>query len=76
MTDVHICWTDEQYEVFRREYGERWCFRCRKRRDFVHVRTASVGMSWYGPIDRIECTSCRTIDGDCFPGVVREWLEA
>lgn len=70
---VHICSTDPRYEVFRRSVGERWCFQCRKRRQFVHVRSAPVEMSYYGPIDQIECVSCGLVDGDLFPGHTREW---
>jgi hypothetical protein len=70
---VHVCWTEPHTEVFRRSYGQRWCFVCRTRRDFAHVRMAPIDLSWYGPYDKIECPVCRTVDGDCFPGVEREW---
>ena len=70
---IHICWTEPLYEVFRKPYGERWCFRCRKRRPFQHVRQAPVELSYYGPSDHIECTVCKLIDGDLFPGLSREW---
>lgn len=70
---VHIHWTEPLYEVFRKDDGERWCFRCRKRCRFERVRQAPAGMSYYGPNDKIECVSCRTTDGDLFPGQYREW---
>lgn len=73
---LHICWTEPHEEVFREPDGERWCFTCRKRRDFEHVCMAPVGMSWYGPYQQIECTVCKTVDGDCFPGTMREWSDA
>jgi hypothetical protein len=60
-------------EVGRRPDGERWCFVCRKRREFEHVVLYPVGLSWYGQTDQIKCTVCRTVDGDCFPGTEREW---
>jgi hypothetical protein len=61
-------------EVLRRPDGERWCFVCRKRRDFEYVLRAPVDPeSWYGPTPDIQCASCHTSDGDCFPGTWREW---
>jgi hypothetical protein len=30
-------------------------------------------MSWYGPTPHVECSVCRLVDGDCFPGTGREW---
>lgn len=70
---IHVCWAEPHYEVFRKPDGERWCFICRKRREFEYVRKAPVGLSYYGPHDKIECTVCKTVDGDCFPGSEREW---
>jgi len=72
---LHIAWTEPQYEVFRVALGEKFCFRCRQRRDFAHVRTASVEPSYYGPIDTIVCETCGTEDSDLFPGRWREWGE-
>ena len=70
-------------EVRRRPDREAWCFICRKRRQFEYVVTAPVipenptinDLSWYGPSTRIECGTCHTTDGDCFPGTEREWYE-
>ena len=60
----------------------RWCFVCRKRREFVYVVDAPViepaipledqTGAWYGPTPHIECSVCTTWDGDCFPGTQRE----
>lgn len=66
----------ESRERLREPDGERWCFRCRKRRVFEYVVTVPVDPeSWYGPGRRIECGSCGLDDGDLFPGRVREWEE-
>lgn len=73
---VHIHWTEPMHEVFRHPDGERWCFVCRRRQAFEYVRTAPVGISYYGPNDRIVCSVCQTTDGDCFPGTDREWTDA
>jgi hypothetical protein len=78
MTLVHILHTPME-EVARKAHGERWCFVCRKRRDFEYVITRPIVTSihdtgaWYGPSHRIECTFCKTTDSDCFPGTAREW---
>lgn len=75
---VHILDTPME-EVRRGPDGERWCFTCHKRREFERVASAPIVTSlddtgcWYGPSTRIECTRCRTIDGDLFPGYSREW---
>ncbi len=71
---IHIHWTEPQEEVVREDIGERWCFQCRKRREFQYVVMAPVGMSWYGPSPSIRC-ECGAIDGDLFPGREREWSD-
>jgi hypothetical protein len=72
-TTIHIN-TEPYEEVFRKADGERWCFVCRKRRVFDYVaKRPTDPMSWYGPYAQIECTVCKTVDGDCFPGREREW---
>jgi len=71
MAVTHVLWTEPLYEVFRKPDGERWCFRCRKRRELEYVRNAPVELSYYGPNDHIECTVCKTVDGDMFPGLFR-----
>ena len=71
---VHVLWTEPLTEIWRKPYGVRWCFVCRKRVMFEDVRKAPTDpMSYYGPSDQIECTNCKTVDGDCFPGSEREW---
>ena len=66
-------------EVVRRTHGERWCFRCRTRREFWFVLERPIVTSiddpgvYYGPTPHIECSACQTWDGDCFPGTSREW---
>lgn len=75
MDGVHVLWTEPLREVFRKPDGERWCFVCRKRQAFEHVCKAPVGLSYYGPHQQIECTVCKTVDGDCFPGTIREWSD-
>jgi len=54
--------------------GERWCFICRKRREFRYIvgRDPSPD-DWYGPSPSIQCSVCKSIDGDCGFGSVREW---
>ena len=75
---VHVLYTPME-EVSRRADGVRWCFVCRKRRAFERVVSRPVVTSlddtgaWYGPTTDIACASCRTVDGDCFPGTEREW---
>jgi hypothetical protein len=70
---VYICREDLE-EILREDVGERWCFACRKRREFQYVVDAPVDiMSWYGPTPSIRCGECGKIDGDLFPGREREW---
>lgn len=75
---IHILYTP-MAETRRKPDGERWCFSCRKRRQFEHVTSVPVCESiddtgcWYGPSHEIECTVCGVVDGDCFPGTTREW---
>lgn len=53
----------------------RWCFYCRKRVKFWRtIRGPSDPLSYYGPHVEIECERGH-LDGDCFPGTVREWSE-
>jgi hypothetical protein len=77
---VHILHTPME-EVSRKPNGERFCFICRKRREFVYVISRPIVTSiddtgaWYGPTHQIECGTCHTVDGDCFPGTEREWYD-
>jgi hypothetical protein len=68
-----IC-TTPMREIHRETVGVRWCFVCRKRREFVYVVTATIEPSYYDPNPAIECTVCGRIDGDLFPGRSREWV--
>lgn len=71
---VHINRGPEMVEVVNRRDGEtRWCFACRKRREFRYIVMAPVKPDWYGPTRDIKCGHCRTSDGDLFPGGEREW---
>ena len=94
---VHMLVTPMQ-EVYRDPDGERWCFVCRKRREFTYVVQAPIvtmwcsldvprredgegevefsSGAWYGPTPHIECATCKTWDGDLFPGLSREWEDA
>lgn len=68
-----ICYGPPMKEVTREPSGERWCFTCRKRREFEFVVMAPAEPSYYGPSPSMECTTCKTSDGDLFPGREREW---
>ena len=62
------------HETYRSPDGERWCFACRTSRSFDYVVMAPDDpFSYYGPSPSIRCTTCGTVDGDCFPGTQREW---
>lgn len=54
----------------------RWCFRCRRIREFHLVVWSPVERSYYGPVPGIECSTCGLQDGDLFPGRFREWEES
>lgn len=47
------------------EVGERWCFRCRKRRQFVDELLVSSS-PWYDPMWSRKCERGH-LDGDLFP---------
>lgn len=51
----------------------RWCFTCRKVRDFRFIVRAPVEPSYYGPEPNVVCVECGQTDGDLFPGREREW---
>lgn len=60
--------------------GQRWCFVCRARRNFVLRVCAprvdaddavALGAMW-GPVASIACAGGH-VDGDLFPGGSREW---
>lgn len=72
--NLSICGT-RMVETQRHGVGERWCFGCRQRREFVHVVMSPDGPSYYGPHPAIRCATCNTTDSDLFPGRYREWDE-
>ncbi len=79
-------------EVSRRPDGTRYCFSCRKHREFAYVVDHPVVTAWcpldgvgtvefstgayYGPSASIRCETCDTTDSDMFPGTYREWGES
>lgn len=75
MSDVRLHINREWMREVRRESeGVRWCFGCRKRREFFFVVTEPVRrLSYYGPNPSIRCGTCDLVDGDLFPGRSREW---
>lgn len=74
-----IC-TGPRTEVAHEEnIGEKWCFYCRKRRDFTYRYHSPIVenendylAAMWGGFPRIACSHGHQ-DGDCFPGRVREW---
>lgn len=70
---VHINRPGATYVIRRKELGERWCFRCRERRNFIYTLTAEVEPSYYDPNPDVKCGHCGKSDGDLFPGREREW---
>jgi hypothetical protein len=76
-TVIGVICHESMEEVIRKPDGvARWCFHCRKVRDFLYVVTRPTDrMSYYGPNPSVRCASCNTDDGDCFPGRYRIWEE-
>ena len=70
---VHICRGPALIEVSRQSLGERWCFSCRKRREFLLTVRDSVEPSYYEPVTSVLCGVCGQVDGDCGFGTSREW---
>jgi hypothetical protein len=72
--NVIICGPGAQEVIRDEKDGEdRWCFTCRKHREFRFIVTAAVDWQndYYGPSGSISCAICHTNDGDCFPGTYR-----
>lgn len=70
----HILRVPER-EVSRRPEREAWCFECRRRARFERVVKTPVDVfSYYGSRAQIECERGH-VDGDCFPGTLREWSD-
>lgn len=60
-------------EFSRTSFGERWCFRHRRRHEFWHVIMVPDGISYYGPHVEIQGTHLDCTD--LFPGWERNWDE-
>lgn len=72
MTALHILRVPT-HVISEKSLGERWCFYCRKRIEFVlRVHLPDDPMSYYGPHASIKCEQGHH-DGDLFPGRTREW---
>ena len=67
-----ICGT-RMKEYAREPMGERWCFHCRKRHEFVRVVMVPDGLSYYGP--HVEIQGVKPDCTDLFPGWFRTWDE-
>lgn len=70
---VVICYSGKQERIRHDPDGERWCFRCRKVREFFFDVWADTEPSYYAPNPSVRCGTCDLTDGDCFPGRSREW---
>lgn len=73
MSTVYICRPGPMEEIHRESDGERWCFKCRKRREFIYTVTAEIEPSYYDPNPAIRCGTCNTYNGDLGFGRIREW---
>ena len=73
-TAFHVCRTPME-EIHRESLGDRWCFHCRRRHEFVYLIRATVEPSYYDPTPSIQGLPCGAQDGDMFPGHEREWGE-
>ena len=69
-----ICGPSATRVLLTKQLGERWCFICRKRREFTYTLTDEVEPSYYEPWPAIECSEGHH-DGDCGFGRYREWGE-
>lgn len=74
MTTIHVHHTPLR-EHSRRDFGDRWCFQCRKRLPHeLVVLVPTDPYSYYGPSRTIECSGCGE-DHTAFPGTAWEWVE-
>lgn len=69
---LHVNWGPRLVEIVREAEGVRWCFVCRKRRNFEFVVKTPAEPSYYGPSASV-VGECGHVDGDLFPGRTREW---
>ena len=72
-TPITICFSAEHRVIKHESQGVKWCFKCRKRREFWFTVTAPIEPDWYGPNADIRCGTCNTSDGDLGFGREREW---
>ncbi|MGC5078486.1 hypothetical protein [Agrococcus sp. DT81.2] len=73
---ISICYGPRMVEVKNEKDGDdRWCFRCRKVREFRFIITSPIERSYYGPSANVQCGTCNASDGDLFPGRYRMWGE-
>jgi hypothetical protein len=68
-----VCMPGETHVVKSEGLGERWCFRCRRKVDFLFTVTSEIEMSYYSPWPQVACMPAGHVDGDLFPGRYREW---
>lgn len=74
--NLTICYGPETERVKDEVDGDpRWCFTCRKVREFRFTIDMPTGVSYYGPNVAIRCGTCGKDDGDMFPGRYRIWEE-
>ena len=75
MPYAHIHYTPMK-EWKRIDMGERYCFKCRKRRNFHDIISVPTDpMSYDGPTATVKCDVCGIQDADLFPGRTREMEE-
>lgn len=71
---IAICYGPRMEVMTDEKDGDdRWCFRCRKVREFRFTVLRPVERSYYGPSPSVRCATCDLSDGDLFPGRYREW---
>lgn len=68
-----VCRSGGMERIRHDSQGERWCFHCRKRREFFLDVWRDIEPSYYDPNPSIRCGTCDAIDADLFPGQIREW---
>jgi hypothetical protein len=68
-----VCYPGRQERIRHESRGERYCFRCRKSREFFYDIWVEIEPSYYATNPSIVCGTCNLTDGDLFPGRFREW---
>jgi hypothetical protein len=69
-----VCGPGEVKTLDTKPVGEKWCFVCRKRREFTDQCRVEAGITYYDPWWTRTCSEGH-FDGDLFPGYIREWGE-